>query len=152
MVMIGRRVAIAFLMTLSTAGHSYGIREASFEAARIYNKRDPQFPEYHLLRQQGKGERWRDHIGLRLDTTLINTKAGNLYWDQIVVGNSTDIQYRETYWEWELGINISSGKNSAVDIFHHHKSEHALDLEDGAYPVEDYYGIRICFWGKECQK
>lgn len=140
------------LVMLSNTAQGYDLRRLSFEAAKMYNKRDPQFPDYDLLRESGKGERWNHHISLNLDMNFVTTSRGSMYWDQEIVGRSTTSQYREVWWEFEVGFNIFTGPESTLDIFHRHKSEHALEVEASSYPLEDFYGIRLCFFGRECRR
>ena len=148
------KLLLIVLLLLSSTAQAYELRLLTFEAAKIYNKRDPQFPAYDTLKMKGLGteQKWNHHISLNLDMDLISTPVGAFYWDQEVVGRSTVSQYREVWWDFEFGINIHTFQSGSITLFHHHKSEHALDLEDPKYPLEDYYGLRLCFLGTGCRR
>jgi hypothetical protein len=145
----------ALLVYFTHTKHAQGmeLRKATWEVGRIYNKRDPQFADDYTLRQRPtSGTPWQHHLGLGLNTNFITLPGGSLYLDQEVIGRSTTSQYREVWWEWDLGINIHAGSSGAIEIFHHHKSEHAMDMPGDNYPLEDYYGVRFCFFGNACKK
>lgn len=145
-------LALVALLFASSSSSAFEIKTLTFEGAKIYNKRDPQFPNIKLLKGKGEGERWTHHINLSLDMDLISTERGAFYWDQEVVGRSTTSQYREVWWDFEFGINVHTFERGAVSFFHHHKSEHTLELARDTYPLEDYYGIRLCFIGTKCRR
>jgi hypothetical protein len=121
------------------------LKALSFELSSFHNKRDPFLPEYDILSRlpgDPNTETWSYLIALQAKYDAITTPSGSLYWNQDIVGLSTDNQFRRVHWEFEWGIRMKY-----VSIFHHHKSEHALDIEVTKYPLEDRYGIRINLMG-----
>lgn len=133
----------------------FEVKEVSFAAAKIYNKRDSYLPRYTLLREgpasedNTQTESWDYSLDLKLDTNLFKHGGVVGYWTQNIVGESTTRQYRRVHWDFEFGLNLF--KN--WDVFHHHKSEHALDVDaQKSYPLQDIYGIRLCFHGSACQR
>lgn len=145
------------------------VNAATFSVGKIYNKRDYYLTDYTLLREgssyEGQTEKWNHQIDLHSDISLFDfgrtwggERRGEIYWVQDVVGESTTSQYRKVHWEFEWGINIMD----KFDLFHHHRSEHALDRSVEAtagdaylgratdYPLLDVYGVRFCFLGSRC--
>jgi hypothetical protein len=142
----------------------FEVNEVSFKSAKIYNMRDPFFPKYTLIRESPRAkppinkktgeprweqtEAWNHHVSLKLDLNLLKNKYGALYWDQEIVGQSTTRQFRRIFWDFEVGISIKD----KVSLFHHHRSEHGLDIRTTGYPLRDMYGIKLCFFGKGCKR
>lgn len=147
--------ALFILLFYSQIAWGVEVREVSFETAKIYNFRDTYFEDYTLLggnpSSDSPGEQrewWSYHTALNVKVNLLSNSIGKLYWDQQIAGQSTQKQFRRVHWEFELGINVKD----SVDIFRHHRSEHLLDADGDNYPVIDIYGLRFCWFGKECGK
>jgi hypothetical protein len=117
------------------------LRQVTFDTTKVQNKRDAYFPQYNLLDGEGGQEHWSHNVTLGVDYDLF--KAGPVvgYWDQKVMGYSTNYQYRKVLWDWELGARLYD----RVSIFWHHRSEHGLEYNasNRKYPIEDLYGIRF---------
>lgn len=147
----------------------WGLVRAEFHTAALHNKRDPYWPHYDTLEGQGEGEHWTHHIGLKVDTNLWCGRKSCLYWDQFVIGDSTNVQYREVTWEFELGWKLPFGTP-----YWSHQSRHHLDpsSESGQvsflhndqvpstpvpstvvpYPLRDRIGIKWCLYGCRGQR
>ena len=157
------KLLVLMLFLFSSIADGQELTYMGLAAGKFYNKRDPYFPSYHLVRersQDGEGhpETWNHHLSLLLDSTLIDTTEGSLYWNQVITGNSTTVQYREVKWEWELGINVKYEGIVMFSPFWQHMSRHWLEGSKShltkelieqreKYPLEDTYGIRFCFLG-----
>ena len=152
-------VIIAFIgcYLVSSVADGTELRYLGLDLAKFYNKRDPYFPPYHLLREasmdgeEGK-ETWNHHLSLNVNMDLITVDNGELYWNQSIIGNSTTVQYREVTWDWEIGINVrGSDRMKMFTPFWHHTSRHWLEGKSTEkrtnYPLEDFYGLKFCLHG-----
>lgn len=129
------------------------VRQVTFDVDKLYDKRDPYFPQYNLLGghpsptedQPKLGEYWSYNVNLGVKTDLYAFDKFRVYWDQNIIGYSTNVQYRKVTWDWELGARTGQ----YVDLFWHHRSEHGLETNlDQRYPIEDVYGIRFYLYRK----
>lgn len=161
MMKVWKHILAVIVMTYGTDLVAQEISHASFQIGKFHNKRDSYFPYYHLLQESGKGEHWTHGVSMDVDMDIIKNPDGLLYWDQTITGNTTNVQYREVSWDFELGINVMS----KYVIFWHHTSRHWLEGPHRSgqfvpdisgtgdrrypYPLEDLMGIRVCLLGCE---
>lgn len=142
--------ALMIFILILTSNAQAQVREVTFDLTKIHNKRDPYFPQYNLLGGSPAPvvdadgnlgtEHWSHNVDLGVKSDLYNNHGYVLYWDQDVIGHSTNVQYRKVTWDWELGLKPSR----LFDVFWHHRSEHGLEANEGRrYPIEDVYGVRI---------
>ena len=128
------------------------VRELNLTFRKHYNRQDFFLDDYSLIGYQGyyehQPEYWSYGLELELDLTLATSKYIDVYWDQNIVGDSTNKQYRRVHWEFEIGFAVQE----KVSIFHYHRSEHVLDIAKERYPLYDYHGLRVCFIGPGCKK
>ena len=64
-------------------------------------------------------------------------------WDNKLHINSTSAQIRHVGWEFEVRMDYFT----PIQPFYYHFSQHALERDrgNGAFPVEDKYGLRFIF-------
>lgn len=143
-------ILIAFCAPLSLTAE---VKQMTVDVTKVYNKRDAYLPEYTLLSNEpvlneevdSRREYWTHRVDLGLKYDLYRNSKYRVYWDQNIVGHSTERQFRKMYWDWEIGQSIYK----RFDVFWHHRSEHGLEAAaDRDYPVEDIVGIRIYFYRK----
>lgn len=144
-------LVIGVSMFLVSKSFGVEVRKVTYETAKIYNYRHTYMPDYTLLQEapvdgQDQSEVWDYHVGLGLNLNLITTEEGTFYWDQKIEGEATTKQFRRTAWIFEFGIDFGP-----ASIYRSHMSEHLLDaISDNKYPVRDFYGFRMCFYGADC--
>lgn len=102
--------------------------------------RDPYMQEYTTRTGRG-GEEWLGGAALNFNLNLLEYKPNwNLYWDNRVHMDGTQVQVRHVGWQWDMGA--SAGEH--VDLFYKHHSRHVMDEAPTAgYPLRDAVGIRI---------
>lgn len=93
---------------------------------------------------------WRGRTAVDFDLRF----AGLLRWRNIIHAEGTDAKYETVGWRFQVALPL--GKQ--VEVLYHHHSQHRMDGEDAThtgpsgegwtgFPVEDSYGIRLCFLG-----
>ena len=126
------------------------LQRLSVEAESLYSKQDFFLPEYSVnkrtLDDVSGRERWAYSLKLRADIKLADTGLGKTYWNNTVTGMSTTKQFRYVGYEFKVLHQITSG----VGVFYYHHSEHGLDIERNGYPLQDSFGVVLCFAGRQC--
>jgi len=134
------RALILIGLTFLLSGYSYnqtGLTSVYFDVASYQGK------QYDLQLQYSgvdidSSEILQHRTSVGHSYTFYRTGKFSMYWDNEIVGVSTNRQYRYVAWDFELGMKISS-----FHFYYHHISEHLLDSATNShFPLENRVGVR----------
>ncbi len=146
-------ILLAISIVICSRAGGAELRLVSLDIETFYSKHDPFLPEYatykrsQLPYQQSGKEQWSYSLKLRNDILLFNSILGDTLWENVITGASTTNQFRYVGYEFYVRQRLTDN----FSIFYHHHSEHGLDTYRRGYPLQDSFGINVCFGGSECQ-
>lgn len=152
--MITAIVFSSLVMTLLFTAIASGaeVKEVRFEVESHYNLRDPFLPDYtvgqrpQLQEYSPKKEEWSYSIRLINEFSLFKGILGETLWYNKVTGASTTTRFRYVGYEYRFTQQITPG----FGIYYHHHSEHGIDIDREEFPLQDSFGVSLCFIGTKC--
>lgn len=133
-----RKFLLALLLAASNA-QAYtllSVDRLDFEAYRVRDFRD----SYYLLNEH---EYWKYGTAVVFNLNLVHTEDFQLYFNNRVYGESTNVQYRRIGWTHEFGSRLGD----RVELYYQHNSEHLLERAnvDTKFKFSNTYGFRLHF-------
>jgi len=134
-----KHIIIVMLMLLTTPGWGDDwkigkLRKCSLGVAKIADYRNEDFVV--------EGEPWARLVELNWDVDMLRYRDFGLFWDNTVEGRSTESQFRQVGWRYELGIAINR-----VNVFWRHHSQHVMDYRaPHRFPLRNEYGVEFIWY------
>ncbi len=154
-------LVIVGIFIYANKGHAQELRlleaeELSFSSYKIETYHDPYFVDNYGRQNYGQyddagddklEEYWSWGVALDAQLTLIQYGHYTLHWENKITGDSTNTQFRQVAWNYNLGFNIYD----KIDFYWEHESRHHMESvqDKGYYPLKDKFGIKFIFFKRE---
>lgn len=141
---VGLGVLLGFVVGRAQAGE-YKLLSADrldFTVTRFLCNKTPLAPDIPC-------QEWRGRTAVNFDLSFADT----IQWRNQVHAEGTAAKYETVGWQFEIVLPLGE----QVELLYQHHSQHRMDAEDAShtlgeegftgYPVEDSWGLRMCFLG-----